>query len=252
MLSRPPRIPESIVFGERRPSSARSVPGRPTLCPAVRQPDDMGADRQRFLDHGRASPDPRHPRGADPPQRITPGEDPGRELGVPEPRGTRGRASPAVTSMTSPPAFKPDGPVQRLPGTPGRPLPPGPMGRDTPAHADRRPPIRRPVSPAIPPHRILELLDSLGVNTAVTPSGNLLWSPRLGFNYDVGGRGRAFLRGGVGLFAGRPIYLYFSNTFETYAPASRAEEAGRRARRSRSIQRCNPRAASRPRPWWTS
>jgi Carboxypeptidase regulatory-like domain/TonB dependent receptor len=71
--------------------------------------------------------------------------------------------------------------------------------------------------PSLPdtPAQNLELLDSLGVNTAVTPSGNLLWSPRLGFNYDVGGRGRAFLRGGVGLFAGRPIYLYFSNTFES-------------------------------------
>jgi outer membrane receptor protein involved in Fe transport len=55
----------------------------------------------------------------------------------------------------------------------------------------------------------------LGVNTAVTPSGNLLWSPRLGFNYDVGRRGTAFVRGGVGLFSGRPIYLYFSNVFET-------------------------------------
>jgi hypothetical protein len=55
----------------------------------------------------------------------------------------------------------------------------------------------------------------LGVNTAVTPSGNLLWSPRLGFNYDVGSRGRTFVRGGVGLFSGRPIYLYFSNIFET-------------------------------------
>jgi outer membrane receptor protein involved in Fe transport len=55
----------------------------------------------------------------------------------------------------------------------------------------------------------------LGINTAVTPSGNLLWSPRLGFNYDVGSRGRSFVRGGVGLFSGRPIYLYFSNIFET-------------------------------------
>ena len=55
----------------------------------------------------------------------------------------------------------------------------------------------------------------LRINTAVTPSGNLLWSPRLGFNYDVGSRGRTFVRGGVGLFSGRPIYLYFSNIFET-------------------------------------
>jgi outer membrane receptor protein involved in Fe transport len=55
----------------------------------------------------------------------------------------------------------------------------------------------------------------LGVTTAVTPSGNLLWSPRLGFNYDAGSRGRTFVRGGVGLFSGRPIYLYFSNIFET-------------------------------------
>lgn len=59
------------------------------------------------------------------------------------------------------------------------------------------------------------LLSTLGVNTAVTPSGNLLWSPRFGFNYDIGGRGKAFFRGGAGLFSGRPIYLYFSNIFET-------------------------------------
>ena len=42
-----------------------------------------------------------------------------------------------------------------------------------------------------------------------------MWSPRLGFNYDVGGRGATFLRGGVGLFSGRPMFLYFSNVFET-------------------------------------
>jgi hypothetical protein len=68
-----------------------------------------------------------------------------------------------------------------------------------------------PTAPAQNP----ALLAALGVNTAVTPSGNLLWSPRLGFSYDVGGRGRAFVRGGVGLFSGRPIYLYFSNIYET-------------------------------------
>ena len=59
-----------------------------------------------------------------------------------------------------------------------------------------------------------QLLSSLGVNTAVTPSGHLLWSPRLGFAYDIGGEGRTVLRGGIGLFSGRPIYLYFSNSYE--------------------------------------
>ena len=59
------------------------------------------------------------------------------------------------------------------------------------------------------------LQSNLGINTGVTPTRHVLWSPRLGFNYDVGGRGTKFLRGGVGLFSGRPIYLYFSNAFET-------------------------------------
>jgi hypothetical protein len=54
-----------------------------------------------------------------------------------------------------------------------------------------------------------------GINTAKTPSGHLLWSPRIGFNYDVGSRGTTFLRGGAGLFSGRPMFLYFSNVFET-------------------------------------
>src|SRR4030095_11520894 len=58
------------------------------------------------------------------------------------------------------------------------------------------------------------LFSDLGANTAVTPSVNGLWSPRLGFNYDIGGHGSAFLRGGAGIFSGRPMYLYFSNIFE--------------------------------------
>ena len=47
-----------------------------------------------------------------------------------------------------------------------------------------------------------DLLAELGISTARTPGGNLLWSPRLGLNYDLSGRGQSFLRGGVGLFAG--------------------------------------------------
>ena len=43
-----------------------------------------------------------------------------------------------------------------------------------------------------------------GVDTRSSPSGNILWSPRLGFNYDVGGRQATILRGGIGVFSGRP------------------------------------------------
>jgi hypothetical protein len=54
-----------------------------------------------------------------------------------------------------------------------------------------------------------DLLAGLGLNTAVTPSGHALWSPRLGLSYDASGQGRTFLRGGIGLFAGRPAYIWF-------------------------------------------
>jgi hypothetical protein len=71
-----------------------------------------------------------------------------------------------------------------------------------------------PLLPKAPDQNVA-LFQALGVNTTVTPNGYVSWSPRLGFNYDVGGHGTAFLRGGAGLFSGRPIYLYFSNAFET-------------------------------------
>jgi len=71
-----------------------------------------------------------------------------------------------------------------------------------------------PHLPHAPPQNPV-LLSTRGINTAETPSGHVLWSPRLGFNYDVGNRGSTFIRGGVGLFSGRPMFLYFSNVFET-------------------------------------
>ncbi len=61
-----------------------------------------------------------------------------------------------------------------------------------------------------PPQNPL-LLDAFGVNSAETPSGNFVWSPRVGVNYDVSGKGRAFVRGGVGLFSGQPAYLWLRN-----------------------------------------
>ena len=56
-------------------------------------------------------------------------------------------------------------------------------------------------------------LGGTGVDTRSSPSGNILWSPRLGFNYDVGGRQETILRGGVGIFSGRPPYVWVSNAY---------------------------------------
>ena len=56
------------------------------------------------------------------------------------------------------------------------------------------------------------LVDSLGYDTG-RPAGNVLWSPRVGINYDVGGGGHTFVRGGAGLFAGRAPYRWFSNAY---------------------------------------
>ena len=72
-----------------------------------------------------------------------------------------------------------------------------------------------PFLPDEPPQNP-DLLAGLGINTAVTPSGHALWSPRLGVSYDVSGRGSTFLRGGIGLFAGRPLYVWFRDAqFQT-------------------------------------
>jgi hypothetical protein len=51
-------------------------------------------------------------------------------------------------------------------------------------------------------------------NTADVPSGNWQFSPRVGFNWDVTGDQRNQLRGGVGLFTGRPAYVWLSNAFQ--------------------------------------
>jgi len=43
------------------------------------------------------------------------------------------------------------------------------------------------------------------------PGANILWSPRLGFNYDVAGDQKTQLRGGTGVFTGQPLYVWISN-----------------------------------------
>lgn len=56
-------------------------------------------------------------------------------------------------------------------------------------------------------------LRRLRVNTGQLPSGNVLWSPRLGVNYDLSADGTAFLRGGIGLFSGPPPYRWLGNGY---------------------------------------
>jgi len=53
---------------------------------------------------------------------------------------------------------------------------------------------------------------NFGFATDVVPS-HLQWSPRVGLNYDLTGQGRQQVRGGVGLFTGRPAYVWLSNQY---------------------------------------
>jgi Carboxypeptidase regulatory-like domain len=46
------------------------------------------------------------------------------------------------------------------------------------------------------------------------PSGNVQWSPRLGFNWDVTGDNTTQLRGGVGVFVGRPAFVMIGNAYQ--------------------------------------
>ncbi|MDZ7268413.1 MAG: carboxypeptidase regulatory-like domain-containing protein [candidate division KSB1 bacterium] len=48
-------------------------------------------------------------------------------------------------------------------------------------------------------------------STDKLPDSNLLWSPRLGFNWDVSGDRSTQVRGGTGIFTGRPAYVWISN-----------------------------------------
>ncbi len=51
------------------------------------------------------------------------------------------------------------------------------------------------------------------IRTDVIPSGNLHWSPRLGFNWAVDDDRMTVVRGGAGLFTGRPAYVWLSNAY---------------------------------------
>ena len=48
-------------------------------------------------------------------------------------------------------------------------------------------------------------------STAKLPDPNILWSPRLGFNWNVQGNGETQVRGGTGIFTAPPAYVWISN-----------------------------------------
>ena len=48
-------------------------------------------------------------------------------------------------------------------------------------------------------------------DSGAMPGKNILWSPRLGVNYDLKGDQKTQLRGGSGVFTGQPLYVWISN-----------------------------------------
>ena len=54
---------------------------------------------------------------------------------------------------------------------------------------------------------------AFGFPTTEVPSGNPLWQPRIGFNYQPDASARTQIRGGAGLFAGRPPFVWIANAF---------------------------------------
>ncbi|MCC3153826.1 carboxypeptidase regulatory-like domain-containing protein [Hymenobacter sp. BT770] len=52
-----------------------------------------------------------------------------------------------------------------------------------------------------------------GYKTNNTPNGQLLFSPRLGFNWDVNNDTKVQLRGGTGIFSGRVPFVWISNSY---------------------------------------
>jgi outer membrane receptor protein involved in Fe transport len=52
---------------------------------------------------------------------------------------------------------------------------------------------------------------SVQYQTEALPDPNILWSPRVGFNWSPLKSGRVQVRGGSGVFTGRPAYVWISN-----------------------------------------
>ncbi|MBB4635326.1 TonB-dependent receptor [Longimicrobium terrae] len=56
--------------------------------------------------------------------------------------------------------------------------------------------------------------DTFGRRTDEVPSGNVQWSPRIGFNWNLSEASTSQIRGGVGVFVGRPAFVLIGNAFQ--------------------------------------
>lgn len=57
----------------------------------------------------------------------------------------------------------------------------------------------------------LTFRDGVKIKTGRAPSTQILWSPRVGFNWDVNGNKTFQVRGGAGIFTGPPPFVWLSN-----------------------------------------
>jgi hypothetical protein len=87
------------------------------------------------------------------------------------------------------------------------------------------------------PDRNKPLEAFFGYNTSQLPSGNVLISPRWGWNWQSGGRRNTQVRGGMGFFSGQVPYVWLSNAFHNNGLRS-------------VTQYCQGRWYGEPRPTW--
>jgi hypothetical protein len=88
------------------------------------------------------------------------------------------------------------------------------------------------------------VLAEYGRRTDEVPSGNLQFSPRIGFNWNMSGDRVEQLRGGFGLFVGRPPFVWLGNAFQNSGTGLAQLTCGSTG----SVPRFTPTSAASPPP----